>query len=202
MGLGNVWVMAPFVRTLWEAEKFIKLLADEGLESGRDFKVWAMAEVPSIVFLAEEFSRYFDGFSIGSNDLTQLTLGTDRDSAILPKIDPRYFDERDPAVKTAIAMLIEKAHNSPYGYRTVSICGQAPSVYPEFTEFLVRQGIDSVSVNPDVVARTRELVSAIERRILIEKTLGIDHYDEDLGWPMRRVRRGLPNVWARRVDEI
>jgi len=202
MGLGNVWVMAPFVRTLWEAEKFIKLLADEGLESGRDFKVWAMAEVPSIVFLAEEFSRYFDGFSIGSNDLTQLTLGTDRDSAILPKIDPRYFDERDPAVKTAIAMLIEKAHNSPYGYRTVSICGQAPSVYPEFTEFLVRQGIDSVSVNPDVVARTRELVSAIERRILIEKTLGIDHYDEDLGWPMRRVRRGLPNVWARRIDEI
>jgi pyruvate,water dikinase len=202
MGLGNVWVMAPFVRTLWEAERFIKLLAEEGLESGRDFKIWAMAEVPSIIFLAEEFSRYFDGFSIGSNDLTQLTLGTDRDSAILPKIDPRYFDERDPAVKTAIAMLIEKAHNSPYGYRTVSICGQAPSVYPEFTEFLVRQGIDSVSVNPDVVVRTRELVAAIERRMLIEKALGIEHYDEDLGWPMRRARKGLPNVWARRVDEV
>jgi len=202
MGLSNVWVMAPFVRTLWEAERFIKLLAEEGLESSRDFKIWAMAEVPSIIFLAEEFSRYFDGFSIGSNDLTQLTLGTDRDSAILPKIDPRYFDERDPAVKTAIAMLIEKAHNSPYGYRTVSICGQAPSVYPEFTEFLVRHGIDSVSVNPDVVVSTRELVSSIERRILLERSLGIERYDEELGWPMKRQRRGLPNVWARRVDDI
>jgi len=202
MGLSNVWVMAPFVGTLWEAERFIKLLAEEGLESSRDFKIWAMAEVPSIIFLAEEFSRYFDGFSIGSNDLTQLTLGTDRDSAILPKIDPRYFDERDPAVKTAIAMLIEKAHNSPYGYRTVSICGQAPSVYPEFTEFLVRHGIDSVSVNPDVVVGTRELVSSIERRILLERSLGIERYDEELGWPMKRQRRGLPNVWARRVDDI
>ena len=202
MGLTNVWVMAPFVRTLWEAEKFIKLLAEEGLESGRDFKVWAMAEVPSIIFLAEEFARYFDGFSIGSNDLTQLTLGTDRDSAILPKIDKRYFDERDPAVRTAIAMLIEKAHNSPYGYRTVSICGQAPSVYPEFAAFLVRQGIDSISVNPDVVVRTRELVAAVERRILLEKALGIEHYEEDLGWPMKRKRRGLPPVKPRRVDEV
>ena len=200
-GLNNVWVMAPFVRTLWEAEKFVKLLAEEGLESGRDFKIWAMAEVPSVIFMAEEFARYFDGFSIGSNDLTQLTLGTDRDSAILPKIDPRYFDERDPAVKTAIAMLIEKAHNSPYGYRTVSICGQAPSVYPEFAAFLVRQGIDSISVNPDVVVRTRELVAAVERRMLIEKALGIEHYDEDLGWPMRRKRRGL-REFARRVDEV
>ncbi len=194
MGLTNVWVMAPFVRTLWEAEAFVKLLEQEGLESGRDFKIWAMAEVPSVVFLAEEFSRYFDGFSIGSNDLTQLTLGTDRDSAILPKIDPRYFDERDPAVRTAIAMLIEKAHNSPYGYRTVSICGQAPSVYPEFTEFLVRHGIDSISVNPDVVVRTRELVASVERRISMEKLLGIVHEDEDLGWPPRirrkKARRG------------
>ena len=189
MGLSNVWVMAPFVRTLWEAEKFVNLLKHHGLESGRDFKIWAMAEVPSVVFLAEEFSRFFDGFSIGSNDLTQLTLGTDRDSAILPKIDSRYFDERDPAVRTAIAMLIEKAHNSPYGYRTVSICGQAPSVYPEFTEFLVRHGIDSISVNPDVVVRTRELVAAVERRISMEKLLGIVHEDEDLGWPPKLKRR-------------
>ncbi|MGB9709631.1 phosphoenolpyruvate synthase [Infirmifilum uzonense] len=201
MGLGNVWVMAPFVRTLWEAERFVKLLAEEGLESNRDFKVWAMAEVPSIIFLAEEFSRYFDGFSIGSNDLTQLTLGTDRDSAILPKIDPRYFDERDPAVRTAIAMLIEKAHKSPYGYRTVSICGQAPSVYPEFSEFLVRHGIDSISVNPDVVMQTRELVAQIEHRILLEKTLGIERVEEDLGWPVRREKPKLPR-FARRVDEL
>lgn len=202
MGLNNVWVMAPFVRTLWEAEKFVNLLADEGLERGRDFKVWAMAEVPSVVFLAEQFAKYFDGFSIGSNDLTQLTLGTDRDSAILPKIDRRYFDERDPAVKTAIAMLIEKAHNSPFGYRSVSICGQAPSVYPEFAEFLVRHGIDSISVNPDVVVRTRELVAAVERRILLEKALGIEHYDEDLGWPVQRRRSGLPEFKPRRVDQL
>ncbi|MEM4009021.1 MAG: putative PEP-binding protein, partial [Thermofilum sp.] len=88
-----------------------------------------------------------------------------------------------------------------YGYRTVSICGQAPSVYPEFTEFLVRQGIDSISVNPDVVAKTRELVASIEHRVLLEKNLGIERYDEDLGWPMRRTRKGLKNIWARRVDE-
>jgi len=169
MGLTNVWVMAPFVRTLWEAEKFVNLLAEEGLESGRDFKVWAMAEVPSVIFMADEFSKYFDGFSIGSNDLTQLTLGTDRDSAILPKIDRRYFDERDPAVKRAIAHLIKVAHNSPYGYRTVSICGQAPSVYPEFAAFLVKVGIDSISVNPDVVVRTRQLVADVERRIIAER---------------------------------
>jgi len=169
MGLTNVWVMAPFVRTLWEAEKFVDLLAEEGLESGRDFKVWAMAEVPSVIFMADEFSKYFDGFSIGSNDLTQLTLGTDRDSAILPKIDRRYFDERDPAVKRAIAHLIKVAHNSPYGYRTVSICGQAPSVYPEFAAFLVKVGIDSISVNPDVVVRTRQLVADVERRIIAER---------------------------------
>ena len=105
-------------------------------------------------------------------------------------------------MRTAIAMLIEKAHNSPYGYRTVSICGQAPSVYPEFTEFLVRHGIDSISVNPDVVVRTRELVAAVERRILLEKALGIEHFDEDLGWPVRRRRKGLPEVRPRRVDEV
>ncbi len=168
-GLTNVWVMAPFVRTLWEAERFVEILAEEGLESSRDFKIWAMAEVPSIAFCIDQFARYFDGFSIGSNDLTQLTLGTDRDSAILPKIDKRYFDERDLAVRRAIYMIIKGAHESPYGYRTVSICGQAPSVYPEFTEFLVRCGIDSVSVNPDVVVQTKYLVASIEQRLQLEK---------------------------------
>ncbi|RLE55657.1 MAG: phosphoenolpyruvate synthase [Thermoprotei archaeon] len=165
-GLKNVWVMAPFVRTLWEAERFIELLAEEGLESGRDFKIWAMAEVPSVIFLADEFCKYFDGFSIGSNDLTQLILGTDRDSEILVSIDPRYFDERDPAVLRAIAHLIKVAHR--HG-RTVSICGQAPSVYPEFVEFLVRCGIDSISVNPDVVIQTRKLVASVERKIMLER---------------------------------
>ncbi|RLF23177.1 MAG: phosphoenolpyruvate synthase [Thermoprotei archaeon] len=169
-GLKNVWVMLPFVRTTWEVERVLEIMAEEGLESSRDFKVWAMAEVPSVIFLAEEFCKYVDGFSIGSNDLTQLILGTDRDSQILPELDPRYFDERDAAVRRAIKHLIKVAHK--HG-RTVSICGQAPSVYPEFTEFLVRCGIDSISVNPDVVVSTRQLVAAIERRILLEKLLGV-----------------------------
>ncbi|RZN61290.1 MAG: phosphoenolpyruvate synthase [Thermoproteota archaeon] len=165
-GLTNVHVMLPFVRTTWEVERVLEIMAEEGLKSGRDFKIWAMAEVPSVIFLAEEFSKYFDGFSIGSNDLTQLILGTDRDSQILPKLDKRYFDERDPAVRRAIAHLIKVAHK--HG-RTVSICGQAPSVYPEFTEFLVRCGIDSVSVNPDAVIGTRRLIASVERKIMLER---------------------------------
>ncbi|RJS85390.1 phosphoenolpyruvate synthase [Candidatus Bathyarchaeota archaeon] len=164
--LNNVWVMLPFVRCTWEVEECLKILKEEGLERSRDFKIWLMAEVPSIIFMADEFSKLCDGFSIGSNDLTQLVLGTDRDSQILPAIDSRYFDERDPAVKRAIAHLIKVAHENGV---TVSICGQAPSVYPEFTEFLVRCGIDSISVNPDVVVRTRKLVASIEQKILLER---------------------------------
>ncbi|RLF12711.1 MAG: phosphoenolpyruvate synthase [Thermoprotei archaeon] len=166
MGLKNVWVMLPFVRATWEVEEVLKIMEEEGLRRGRDFKVWAMAEVPSIIFMADEFCKYFDGFSIGSNDLTQLILGTDRDSQILPDIDPRYFDERDPAVQRAIEHLIRVAHK--HGV-TVSICGQGPSVYPEFTEFLVRCGIDSISVNPDVVVQTRRLVASVERKIMLER---------------------------------
>ncbi|MEM1574586.1 MAG: phosphoenolpyruvate synthase [Nitrososphaerota archaeon] len=165
-GLKNVWVMLPFVRCTWEVEECLRIMKEEGLERSRDFKIWLMAEVPSIIFMADEFSELCDGFSIGSNDLTQLILGTDRDSAILPAIDSRYFDERDPAVKRAIAHLIETAHKKGV---TVSICGQAPSVYPEFTEFLIRCGIDSVSVNPDVVIQTRKLVASIEQKILLER---------------------------------
>ncbi|MGC9021444.1 MAG: phosphoenolpyruvate synthase [Candidatus Methanodesulfokora sp.] len=174
-GLTNVYVMLPFVRTTWEVERAMEIMAEEGLRSGRDFKIWAMAEVPSVIFLADEFSKYFDGFSIGSNDLTQLILGTDRDSQILPKMDKRYFDERDPAVRKAIAHLIRVAHK--HG-RTVSICGQAPSVYPEFTEFLVRCGIDSVSVNPDAVVRTRRLIACVERRVMLERALKIEPDNE------------------------
>ena len=164
--LSNVWVMLPFVRCTWEVEECLKTLKEEGLERGRDFKIWLMAEVPSIIYMADEFSKICDGFSIGSNDLTQLTLGTDRDSQILPAIDSRYFDERDPAVKRAIAHLIKVAHENGV---TVSICGQAPSVYPEFTEFLVRHGIDSISVNPDVVVGTRKLVASMEQKTLLER---------------------------------
>ncbi|KYH42185.1 MAG: phosphoenolpyruvate synthase [Candidatus Bathyarchaeota archaeon B26-2] len=164
--LTNVWVMLPFVRCTWEVKECLRILKEEGLERGRDFKIWLMAEVPSIIFMADEFSKLCDGFSIGSNDLTQLVLGTDRDSQILPAIDSRYFDERDPAVRRAIAHLIKVAHENGV---PVSICGQAPSVYPEFTEFLIRCGIDSVSVNPDVVIRTRKLVASIEQKILLER---------------------------------
>ncbi|MEM1938371.1 MAG: pyruvate, water dikinase [Acidilobaceae archaeon] len=164
-GLKNVWVMFPFVRTTWELEKALSILREEGLEKSRDFKVWIMVEVPSTVFLAEEFAKMADGFSIGSNDLTQLILGADRDSGLLAKMG--YFDERDPAVLRAIRHIIRVAKR--YGI-TSSICGQAPSVYPEIVEFLVREGIDSVSVNPDAVISTRRLVASIENKIMLEKT--------------------------------
>jgi pyruvate,water dikinase len=167
-GLKNVWVMLPFVRTTWEIEKVLQIMREEGLEGGRDFKVWAMAEVPSVIFMADEFCKYVDGFSIGSNDLTQLILGVDRDSKVMPKLDPRYFDERDPAVLRAISHLIRVAHK--HGV-TVSICGQGPSYLEDFVEWLVRQGIDSISVNPDAVVRVRRLVAQVERRIILEKML-------------------------------
>ncbi len=163
-GLKNVWVMFPFVRTTWELKKALQILEDEGLERGRDFKVWIMVEVPSTVLLADEFAKMIDGFSIGSNDLTQLVLGVDRDSALLAKMG--YFDERDPAVLKAIKMIIDAAHANGI---TASICGQAPSVYPELVEFLVKAGIDSISVNPDAVINTRRLVASVERRIMLEE---------------------------------
>ena len=167
-GLKNVWVMLPFVRTTWEVERALQIMKEEGLERGRDFKVWAMAEVPSVIFVADEFCKYVDGFSIGSNDLTQLILGVDRDSEIMPKLDPRYFDERDPAVLRAISHLIKVAHK--HGV-TVSICGQGPSYLEDFVEWLVRQGIDSISVNPDAVIRVRHLVAQVERKIMLERML-------------------------------
>ncbi|MDI9619924.1 MAG: phosphoenolpyruvate synthase [Candidatus Nezhaarchaeota archaeon] len=167
-GLKNVWAMLPFVRTTWETEKVLKIMADEGLERGRDFKVWAMAEVPSVIFMADEFCRYVDGFSIGSNDLTQLILGVDRDSEVLPKLDARYFDERDPAVLRAIRHLIRTAHK--HGV-TVSICGQGPSYLEDLVEWLVREGVDSISVNPDAIARVRRVVAQVERRVLLEGAL-------------------------------
>jgi pyruvate,water dikinase len=167
-GLKNVHVMLPFVRTTWEVEKCLAIMKEEGIERNRDFKVWLMAEIPSIIFMADEFSKLCDGFSVGSNDLTQLTLGVDRDSPILPAQDPRYFDERDPAVLRSIAHLIIVAHRNG---ATVSICGQGPSVYPELSEFLVRRGIDSVSVNPDMVNWTRKIVAGVERKVIMERTL-------------------------------
>jgi pyruvate,water dikinase len=163
-GLKNVYMMLPFVRVPRELKRINELLKEEGLERSADFKLWMMAEVPSNIFMAKEFAEYCDGFSIGSNDLTMLIMGADRDSQILGNLG--YFDERTPAVTRAIAMLIKDAHEMG---KTVSICGQGPSVYPEFTEFLVKAGIDSVSVNPDTVENTKRLVASVEQKLLLEK---------------------------------
>ena len=167
-GLTNVWAMLPFVRTTWELEKVKEIMAEEGLVQDNSFKIWIMAEVPSVVFEAEEFAQMVDGFSIGSNDLTQLVMGADRDSGILNTMG--YFDERNEAVKRAISILIKAAHK--YG-KTISICGQGPSQYPEFAEFLVQEGIDSISVNPDTVAYTRRLVATVEQRMILNKIRGL-----------------------------
>jgi pyruvate,water dikinase len=164
LGLTNLWVMLPFVRTVEEARIIIEMMRQEGLERSKYFKIWVMAEIPSNIFLAEEFSKLVDGFSIGSNDLTQLIMGADRDSSILEKLG--IFDERNEAVTRAISQLIQIAHENGC---TVSICGQAPSKYPDFTEFLVRNGIDSISVNPDKALETIRLVAQVERKIMMER---------------------------------
>lgn len=156
MGLRNVVVMIPFCRTLDEADRVLGVLADAGLVRGRDgLSVYVMAEIPSNVFLAREFARRFDGFSIGSNDLTQLVLGVDRDSTTLQSL----FSERDPAVQQAIALLIERAHGED---TPVGLCGQAPSDDPTFAEFLVHSGIDSVSVTPDSFLAVKQTIAATE----------------------------------------
>ena len=161
LGLDNIIPMIPFVRTLEEAKAVLDLMRTEGLERGRNgLQVYMMAEIPSNVFLAEEFCRLFDGFSIGSNDLASLVLGVDRDNAKLAK---SVFDERNPAVRTAIAHLIKTAHE--HGVK-IGICGQAPSDYPEIVEFLVENGIDSISLNPDVIGRMKQIVAEVEQRLL------------------------------------
>jgi len=163
-GLKNVYVMLPVVRTLWEAKKCLDIMKEEGLERSRDFKVWFMAETPSIAILADEFSKLVDGFSIGSNDMTQGILMIDRDSERLGQMG--YFDERDPAVKRIIAHLIRVAHENGC---TVSICGEGPSNLPDFAEFLVRVGIDSISVNNDALVATKKMVASIEQKIILER---------------------------------
>jgi len=163
-GLKNVWVMLPMVRTVWEAEKCFEIMREEGLVRSKDFKVWFMAETPSIAILADEFSKLVDGFSIGSNDMTQGILMIDRDSERLGQMG--YFDERDPAVKRIIAHLIKVAHANGC---TVSICGEGPSNLPDFAEFLVRIGIDSISVNNDAIVATKNLVASVEQKIILER---------------------------------
>jgi pyruvate,water dikinase len=163
-GLKNVWVMLPMIRTLWEAKKCLQIMKEEGLERTKDFQVWFMAETPAIAIMADEFSKLCDGFSIGSNDMTQGVLMIDRDSERLGLMG--YFDERDPAVKRIIAHLIKVAHQNGV---TVSICGEGPSNLPDFAEFLVQCGIDSISVNNDAVVRTRQLVASFEQKLILKR---------------------------------
>lgn len=158
-GLTNLVVMVPFCRTPEEGERVLAVMAEAGLARGQDgLEVYVMAEIPSNILLADEFCDYFDGFSIGSNDLTQLTLGVDRDSAQIAAL----FDERNAAVRRSCATLIEAAHRR--GCK-VGICGQAPSDYPDFAAFLVERGIDSLSLNPDAILRTTTQLLEIERQV-------------------------------------
>jgi len=158
IGLSNLVVMVPFCRTPAEADRVLGEMARHGLERGREgLRVYVMCEIPSNVILAEEFARRFDGFSIGSNDLTQLVLGVDRDSAELRDL----FDERDEAVKRMIADVIARAHASG---ASVGICGEAPSNHPDFAAFLVEQGIDSISLNPDSFVATVRRVAEAEKQ--------------------------------------
>jgi pyruvate,water dikinase len=155
--------MLPFVRTIDEVEEITEMMRSVGLKRGKDLKLYFMAEIPVNIFMADEFSKYCDAFSIGSNDLTQLVMGADRDSDILGRMG--YFDERNEGVKRAISQLIRVAHENGV---PVSICGQAPSVYPEFTEFLVREGIDSISLNPDTVVKTKTMIASVEQKVMLE----------------------------------
>jgi pyruvate,water dikinase len=156
MGLSNVEVMVPFVRTLGQAKAVTELLAKHGLKRGEQgLKIIMMCEVPSNAVLADQFLEYFDGFSIGSNDLTQLTLGLDRDSGL--EILAKDFDERDPAVKALLSQAITACKRAN---KYVGICGQGPSDHPDFALWLKEQGIGSISLNPDTVIATWKQLAA------------------------------------------
>ncbi len=165
-GQHNLHVMLPFVRSTRELRRCRELIAESGLLDRAGFELWVMAEVPSVLFNLEQYAALgVTGISIGSNDLTQLLLGADRDNEVLAET----FDERDPAVTAYLRQLIPTAHR--LGLRT-SICGQAPSVHPEYAELLVRAGIDAISVSVDAVERTRALVAAAEQRVLLDAARG------------------------------
>jgi pyruvate, water dikinase len=159
MGLTNVKAMIPFCRTVEEGEKVIKLMAEFGLTQGEnDLEIYAMCELPANVVFADEFLKVFDGYSIGSNDLTQLALGLDRDSEMVAHL----FDERNGAVEKMVAMAIDAAKRRG---KKIGICGQAPSDYPEFARFLVERGINSISLNPDTVIQTTHLILETEKNL-------------------------------------
>ncbi len=159
MGLVNAKLMIPFCRTVEEGKKVVALMAEKGLVRGKNnLEIYMMVEIPSNVILIEEFGKIFDGFSIGSNDLTQLTLGLDRDSFLISHI----FDERNQAVMDLIRIAITKANKMG---KKIGICGQAPSDYPEFARFLVECGISSISLNSDTVIKTTIDIKETERTL-------------------------------------
>ncbi len=161
----NLHLMIPFVRTLWEFKRCKKIIDESGLMDDREMQLWVMAEVPSVVYWLEDYARAgINGVSIGSNDLTQLVLGVDRDSEICAPL----YDERDKAVMEAIKSIVKTSQKMGI---TCSICGQAPSNYPDYAEKLVEWGITSVSVNPDVIDRTRHNIAAAEQRVLLKAAL-------------------------------
>jgi pyruvate,water dikinase len=161
MGLTNVVLMLPFVRRVSEAERVLARMAEHGLRRGENgLEVYAMCEIPNNVILIDQFSPYFDGFSIGSNDLTQLTLGVDRDSEIVA-FD---YDERDDGVKTMIRLAVEGCRRNKIHS---GLCGQAPSDYPDMAAFLVELGIDSMSLNPDTVLKTTRQVLELEEKLAL-----------------------------------
>lgn len=170
MGLTNVKLMIPFCRTVEEGKKVVALMEEYGLKRGvNDLEIYVMAEIPSNVLLAEQFAEYFDGFSIGSNDLTQLTLGIDRDSSVISSL----FDEKNEAPKQMISLVIQKARKAG---RKIGLCGQAPSDFPDFARFLVEQGIDSISFNPDALLRGIENINLAESTVKsLRKELVMDH---------------------------
>ena len=160
MGLTNVTLMIPFVRTVDEEKRVVDLMAKEGLKRGENgLQIYLMCEIPANALLADQFLEHCDGFSIGSNDLTQLTLGVDRDSGMLTG-----YDERNAAVLELIRMAIKAAHKH---HKYVGICGQAPSDFPEITRWLVEQGIESISLNPDSVLKMTEIVLDVEKSLKV-----------------------------------
>ncbi len=163
MGLNNLKVMVPFCRTVKEGKQVLAIMEKNGLKRGDNgLEVYTMVEIPSNVILAEKFAAIFDGFSIGSNDLTQLTLGVDRDSEIMGKL----FDENDEAAKQMIAMAIKSAHKTN---TKIGLCGQAPSDFPEYAAFLVELGIDSISFNPDALLKGIENINLAESCLVSKK---------------------------------
>ena len=159
MGLSNLKLMIPFCRRIDEAERVLKAMGEQGLARGQDgLEIYVMCEIPNNVIQIDAFARHFDGFSIGSNDLTQLTLGVDRDSEIVA-FD---YDERDDGVKEMIRLAVEGCRRNQ---RHSGLCGQAPSDYPEMAQFLVEIGIDSMSLNPDAVLKTTLQVLELEKKL-------------------------------------